>query len=80
LSAATCWQVQVRYVFATSVHGAYVTANQRAPAIVELAVTAQSTIYSDGSYVVPATIDIDGLSLTPSKTILVKEAQRKYEL
>jgi hypothetical protein len=52
----------------------------RSPAKVEQAVIAKSTIHHDGSYVVPATIDNDGLSLTPSKIGLVRGAQRKHEL
>jgi hypothetical protein len=42
-------------------------------------VTALSTINPDGYYIVPSTIDIDGLTLTPSKTGLLKETHRKFE-
>jgi hypothetical protein len=52
----------------------------RTLAIVEQAATVLSTIHLDGTYVVQATTDIDGLSLTPSNIGLVKETQRKYEL
>jgi hypothetical protein len=52
----------------------------RTRANVEYAVTAQSTIHLDGSCVVPTTVDIDGLSLTPSKIGLAIGAQPKHEL
>jgi hypothetical protein len=45
----------------------YLTTHLRTHAQLEQAATAQWTIHADGSYVVPATIDIEGLSLTPSK-------------
>jgi hypothetical protein len=58
-----------------------VNASTRTLANVEQAVTAQSNVHSDGSYVGPTTIDIDGLTLTPSKIGLLKETRRnKYEL
>jgi hypothetical protein len=50
------------------------------PTKVEEVVTALSTVHPDVFYVVPTTVDIEGLSLTPSKIGLVKETQRKYEL
>jgi hypothetical protein len=59
------------YVFLAFVHVPYVISNLRTPAKVEHAVT-------DGSFVVSTTIDIDGLSLTPSKIGLAKEAQRQH--
>jgi hypothetical protein len=34
----------------------------------------------DGTYVVLKSIDIDGLSLTPTKTGLLPEIMRKFEL
>jgi hypothetical protein len=68
------------YLFASFVPVPYVHANLRTPAKVEQAVIAQSTIYHDGTYVVPYTSDVDGLSLTPSKTGLLKGTQRKLEL
>jgi hypothetical protein len=60
-------QRQLVYVFSAYVPIPYVIANLRTRANLEHAVTAQSTINPDGSYVVPTTIDIDGLSLTPAK-------------
>jgi hypothetical protein len=63
-----------------SVLGPYVSANLRTPAKVDQAVTAQSTIYPNGTYVEPFSVEIDGLILTPSKTGLLKETQRKFEL
>jgi hypothetical protein len=42
-------------------------------------VTAQSTINPDGSYVVPETIDIGGLNLTPAKTGLLPAMKHKSE-
>jgi hypothetical protein len=57
-----------------------VTSNLRTPTKVEQVVTAQSTVHLDGSYVVPTTVDIDGLSLTPFKIGLVIETQCKYDL
>jgi hypothetical protein len=45
--------------------------------MVEHAVTAQTFVHHEGSYVAPITVDIDGLSLTPSKIGLLKEAHRK---
>jgi 8-oxo-dGTP pyrophosphatase MutT (NUDIX family) len=55
------------YVFSASVPDPYVTTHLRTSAQLEQVVTAKSTINSNGSYVVPAIIDIDGLSLTPVK-------------
>jgi hypothetical protein len=43
-------------------------------------VTAHPTIHHDDTYVVPSTIDIDGLSVMPSKIGLLKETQRKLEM
>jgi hypothetical protein len=61
-------QRRLVYVFSASIPIPYVTAHLRTPpAQLEQGVPAQSTINPDGSYVVPATIDIDGLSLTPAK-------------
>jgi hypothetical protein len=57
-----------------------VVANLRTPAKVEQAVTPQSTIHYNGSYVVPASVDIDGLSLTPSKIGLVGKDQRNVSM
>jgi hypothetical protein len=53
------------YVFAETIPVPYVIANSRTPAKVEQAVTAQLTVHHEVTYVVPSTIDNDGLSLTP---------------
>jgi hypothetical protein len=47
----------------------YVIANSRTPAKVEhvVQINALVTVYREGSYVVPVTVDINGLSLTPSE-------------
>jgi hypothetical protein len=63
------------YLFAVYVQVPYVTANLRTPPKGSQAVTAQSTINPAGSYVVPSTIGIYGLTLTPSRTRLLKETQ-----
>jgi 8-oxo-dGTP pyrophosphatase MutT (NUDIX family) len=65
-------QPHLVHAFSASVPVPYVTA-----IYVEQAVTPRSTVHLDGYYVVAYTIDIDGLSLTPSKTELVKETQRE---
>jgi hypothetical protein len=57
-----------------------VTAKLRTLAKVEQAVTAQSTIHPDGTYIVPPTIDIDGLFHMPSKIWLFKKTQHKCEV
>jgi hypothetical protein len=57
-----------------------VNANLRTPSKVDLEVNAQSIVHSDGTYTVPTTVDIDGLSFTPTKIGLAMETQRKYEL
>jgi hypothetical protein len=44
------------------------------------ALTTESTINHDGTYVVPATIAIDGLSLTPTKVGRLHFVIRKFEL
>jgi 8-oxo-dGTP pyrophosphatase MutT (NUDIX family) len=64
LSAGRC---QLVHVFSASGHVPYVLANLRTPTKVERVVTAQSFFHHDGPYVAPTTIDIDELSLTPSK-------------
>jgi ADP-ribose pyrophosphatase YjhB (NUDIX family) len=73
-------QHQLVHVFLASVHIPYAAADLRTPAKVEQAVTDHSNFHRDGSYVNPNTVDIDGLSLTPSKIGLVKETQRKFGL
>jgi hypothetical protein len=70
---------QLVYAFSAFVPVPYVTASLRTHAKVEQAVTAQSAIHHDGSYVVPATVDIDNLSLTPSKIELGKETESTYK-
>jgi hypothetical protein len=69
-------QRQLVYVFSASVPVPYVTANLRTHAKLEQDATAQSTINSDGSYVVPATIDINGVSLSPAKHELLPALKR----
>jgi 8-oxo-dGTP pyrophosphatase MutT (NUDIX family) len=73
-------QRRLVYVFSAYVPIPYVTTNIRTPAKLEHVVVAQSTINPDGSYVVPATIYIDGLCLTPAKQGLLPTLRRKFEL
>jgi hypothetical protein len=54
-----------------------VTTHLRTPAKLEKAVTAKSIISQNAFYVVPQTIDIDGLSLTPTKHGLLPAVKRK---
>jgi hypothetical protein len=67
---------QLVYVYSAFVDVPYINADLRTPAKVEQAVTAKSIVHHDDSDVVSRTIDIDGLSLTPFLTGLVKESQR----
>jgi ADP-ribose pyrophosphatase YjhB (NUDIX family) len=67
-------QRQLVYVFSAYVLVPYVTANLRAPA--QRVVNVRSTIISDGSHVVPATNDIYGLSVAPSKHALLPALKR----
>jgi ADP-ribose pyrophosphatase YjhB (NUDIX family) len=69
---------QLVYVYSASIP--YVTTHLRTPAQLEQAVTTQSTINPDGSYVVPETLDIGGLNLTPAKTGLLPAVKHKNEL
>jgi hypothetical protein len=71
-------QRQLLYVFSAHVPVPYVTIHLRTPAKLEQAVSAQSTI--NGSYVVPQTSDMDGVSLTPAKHGLLPALKYKYEL
>jgi hypothetical protein len=71
---------QLVYVYSASVPVPYVTTNLHTHAQLEHAVTAQSTINPGGSYVVPETIDVGGLSLTPAKTGLLPAMKHKSEL
>jgi hypothetical protein len=73
-------QHQSVYVFSVSAHAPYVTANLRTPAKVEQVVNALSTVHLGGTCVVSIVVDIDGLTLPPSKIWLVKETQRKCDL
>jgi hypothetical protein len=68
------------YVYSAFVHVSYVTTHLRTPAQLKQAVTAQSTINPDGSYVVPETIDVGGLNLAPAKTGLLLAMKHKSEL
>jgi ADP-ribose pyrophosphatase YjhB (NUDIX family) len=68
------------YVYSASVPIPYVTTHLRTLAQLEQAVTAQSTVNPDGSYVVQETIDIGGLNLTPAKTGLLLAMKHKSEL
>jgi ADP-ribose pyrophosphatase YjhB (NUDIX family) len=68
------------YVYSASVLVPYVTTHLRTLAQLEQAVTAQSTINPDDSYVVLETIDVGGLNLTPAKTGLLPFMKHKSEL
>jgi ADP-ribose pyrophosphatase YjhB (NUDIX family) len=68
------------YVYSASIHVPYVTTHLRTPAQLEQAVTAQPTINPDGSYVIPKTIYVGGLNLTPAKTGLLTAMKHKSEL
>jgi 8-oxo-dGTP pyrophosphatase MutT (NUDIX family) len=71
---------QLVYVYSASVPDPFVTRHLRTPAQLEQFVTAQSTINPDGSYVVPETLDIGGLNLTPAKTGLLHVVKHKSKL
>jgi ADP-ribose pyrophosphatase YjhB (NUDIX family) len=68
------------YVYSASVPLPFVTTLLRTPTQLEQAVTAQSTINPDGSYVVPEAFDIGGLNLTPAKTGLLLAMKQTSEL
>jgi hypothetical protein len=68
------------YVFSTYVPVPYVESNVSTPAKLVQDVTAQSIISYDGTYAIPTTIDIDDLSLTPTKTRRLLEITRKFGL
>jgi 8-oxo-dGTP pyrophosphatase MutT (NUDIX family) len=72
--------LQLVYVYSAFVPVMFATSHLRTPAQVEQAVTAQSTINPDGTYVVPESINIDGLNLTPAKTGLLRAEKHKTEL
>jgi 8-oxo-dGTP pyrophosphatase MutT (NUDIX family) len=71
---------QLVYVYSASAHVPYVTTQLRSHAQLEQVMTTQSTISPDGSYVVPETINIGGLNLTPAKTGLLSAMKHKIEL
>jgi ADP-ribose pyrophosphatase YjhB (NUDIX family) len=71
---------QLVYIYAAFVPIPYVTNHLRTPAQLGQAVTTQSTINPDGIYVVPETLDIGGLNLTPAKTELLSAVKHKSEL
>jgi 8-oxo-dGTP pyrophosphatase MutT (NUDIX family) len=71
---------QLVYVFSASFPVPFVAFNIRTHAKLVQDVTTQSTIKHDGTYIVPATIDIDGLSLMATKTGRLLVEVRKFEL
>jgi 8-oxo-dGTP pyrophosphatase MutT (NUDIX family) len=71
---------QLVYVYSASVPVLFATSHLRTRAQVEQAVTTQSTINPDGTYVVPESINIDGLNLAPAKTGLLRAEKHKSEL
>jgi 8-oxo-dGTP pyrophosphatase MutT (NUDIX family) len=68
------------YVYSASIPVLFATNNLRTPAQVEQAVLALSTVNPDGIYVVPETINIDGLTLTPARKGLLRAEKHKSEL
>jgi ADP-ribose pyrophosphatase YjhB (NUDIX family) len=71
---------QLVYVYSASIPVLVDANNLRTPAQVEHAILAQSTVNPDGTYVVPETINIDGLNLTPAQTGLLRAEKHKSEL
>jgi ADP-ribose pyrophosphatase YjhB (NUDIX family) len=71
---------QLVYVYLASVLVPFATSQLRTHAELEQAVTAQSMINPYGSYVVPETLTIGGLNLTPAKTGLPTVVKHKSEL
>jgi ADP-ribose pyrophosphatase YjhB (NUDIX family) len=67
------------YVYSAYVLVPYVMTHLRTPAQLEQVVASQSTTNHDGSYVVLATIDIDGQSLMPVKQGLLPVLKRKND-
>jgi hypothetical protein len=69
-------------VFSAYVQVRFVAANILTLAKLVHAFTTHSTIINDGAYnnVVPAAVDIDGLSLTPTKYGRLSDVIRKFEL
>jgi ADP-ribose pyrophosphatase YjhB (NUDIX family) len=68
------------YVYSASVSVLFSTSHLRTPAQLEQAVTTESTINPDGSYVVPETLDIGGLTLTPAQKGLLPVVKHTSEL
>jgi ADP-ribose pyrophosphatase YjhB (NUDIX family) len=68
------------YVYSASVPVLFATSHLRTPTQIEQDVTTQSTVSPDGTYVVPETINIDGLNLTPAETGLLRAEKQKSEL
>jgi hypothetical protein len=71
---------QLVYVYFVSVLVPYVNITLSKPTHVKHYVISHSTVQADGSYVVPATIAMDGLPITPVVTSNVRTARVKYEL
>jgi hypothetical protein len=71
---------QVVYVFSAFVPVPFVAANIRTHAKLVQAITAQSTNNPYVNYVVSATIDIDGLSVKPTKIWLLLAIIRRFDL
>jgi 8-oxo-dGTP pyrophosphatase MutT (NUDIX family) len=71
---------QLVYVYSASLPVMFAMSHLRTPAQVEQAVPAQSTINPNSTYVVPESINIDGLNLAPAKTWLLPVVKHKSEL
>jgi ADP-ribose pyrophosphatase YjhB (NUDIX family) len=71
---------QLVYVYSASIPVLFAANNLRTPAQVEQAVLAQSIVNPDGIYVVPETINIDGLTLTPAHKELLRAEKHNSEL
>jgi hypothetical protein len=71
---------QLVCVFSAYVPVLFVSANIRTHAKLIQVVPTQSAINHDGSYVVPTTIGIDSLSLTPTKSGRLPDVIQKFEL
>jgi ADP-ribose pyrophosphatase YjhB (NUDIX family) len=71
---------QLVYVYSASIPVMFATNNLRTLTQVEQAVIAQSTVNPEGTYVVPETINIDGLTLTPAQKGLLRAEKHKSEL
>jgi hypothetical protein len=71
---------QLVYVFSAYIPLPFISANIRTlPKVIQV-VTTQSVINLDGTYVVLVTLNIDGLSLTPTKTGRLLDVIPKFEL